>query len=144
MKKRKQKILKNIEVEDHDIFIRVTPEDSLETKRELLEIKEALIQTQIASEKFKMQRKEEMLRRQDAKRVVREMSMALSKMLSELPKEIKVKIREEKPKVIQARPMPSVELIRPAIPKKEEIRPTKIADLQKELENIKSKLSGMQ
>jgi exonuclease VII large subunit len=149
MKKKKTKISKNVEVEDVDVFIKVSPEDSLEAKREMLEMKEALIETQIASEKFKMQRKEEMLRRQDAKKTIKETLHALNTMMSELPKDIKIKIKEEKkempPKPRLIKPLPQVELIRPApvIIKKEEIRPTKIGDLQRELENIKAKLGKL-
>lgn len=148
MKKKKQKILKNIEVEEGDIFIKVPAEDSLETKKQLLEVKESLIEAQIASEKFKMQRKEEALRRQDAKRIIRETVQVLNEMMTELPRDIKVKIREERPKVFHPKPLPKVEVIKPVakpiIVKQEEIKPTKMSDLERELDRIKSKLSGMQ
>jgi hypothetical protein len=140
---KKKKILKNIDVEERDIFIKMSPADSLETKRDLLEINEAVIEMQITAEKFKQQRKEEMVRRNEAKKLVREMVMAATRMVTEMPKEIQVRIRKEKPVQVQEiqKPAPKKEII--IQQKREEIKPTKMSDLQKELENIKSKLSGL-
>ena len=109
MKKQKKKIINN-EIEDKDIFIRIDPDISLESKKDLLEINEALIETQIAAEKFKQQRREEMKIRMEAKKNARETSIAVGRILNELPKEIKIRIKEEreaparieKPKVIKA------------------------------------------
>jgi len=140
---KKPKILKNAEVEDRDIFLRIDPMDSLETKKDLLEIHEALIETQIASEKFKQQRRNEMNKRQEIKTNSRETIQALNHMLNELPKEINIKIKEEKPQpaVKIPRVKPQVEIIKPK--KVEEIKPTKMSDLQRELDNIRSKLSEL-
>jgi hypothetical protein len=148
MKAKRIKIMKNVEVEDGDVFIKIDPEYSLEAKKDLLEITEATIEMQIAAENFKQKRREEEARRHDAKRASKELQNALHSMLSELPKEIKIRIREEKrepsriekPKEIPAeKKAPETKI--PV--RKEEIRPTKMSDLQKELDNIKAKLSGM-
>ena len=141
---KKSKILKNV-VEDRDIFVKISPMDSLETKKDLLEISEALIETQIAAEKFKQQRRNEMNKRHEAKKAAREIAQAIGRMLNEMPKEINVKeLREEKPavpKILKIRPQPQIEIIKPR--KIEEVKPTKMADLQKELENIRTKISEL-
>ena len=153
MKKQKKKIVNN-EVEDRDIFIKIDPDISLESKKELLEISESLIETQIAAENFKQQRKDEMRVRLMARKNIKETVSALSKMLSELPKDIKVKVKEEKeapaPRARVEKPLPKVEIIREEEAekekketKKEEVKTTKMSDLQAELENIRSKLSGL-
>jgi hypothetical protein len=143
MKKKKSKILKNIEVEDGDIFIKIHPEDSLEAKKELLEITGAVIEIQMAAEKFKQKRREEEARRVEAKRSMKGAHQALSAMLSELPKDVKVRIRKEhepRPSPIETKAEP-VKIVKAV--QKEEIKPTKLSDLQKELQNIKSKIGNL-
>jgi len=152
MKKQKKRIVNN-EVEDRDLFIKIDPDISLESKKALLEINEALIETQIAAENFKQQRRDEMRVRLLARKNVKETVSALGKMLIELPKEIKFKVKEEKetpaPKMKVMKPMPKIELIKgeeetkKGKEKKGEIKTTKMSDLQSELENIKSKLAGL-
>jgi len=154
MKKQRKKIVNN-EVEDRDIFIKIDPDVSLESKKDLLEISESLIESQIAAKNFKQQRKDEMKVRLMAKKNLKETISALSKMLSELPKDIKVKVKEEKetpaPRVKVEKPLPKVELIREEKEaekeekevKKGEVKTTKMSDLQSELETIRSKLAGL-
>jgi len=122
-----------IEVENRDVFIKIEPYESIELKKTLLEIEASSINMQIIAERLKEKTRQELRERALAKRSLREASNMIYELIERLPKSkempvlLKRQIAEEVKTVSEER----------KIPKKEQA-------YEKELEELKKKIAGLQ
>jgi|GEM_PF-5257941 len=125
--------MKKNELSDKEIYVRISPSDAVECKKNLLEITASIVNTQLISERFKELRKHEVIQKSSAKRALRIFSSSLNKISAELPK-IKIPKPHEKREFIEEKeklvPKPALA----AIKKK---------TLSQELEEIRSKIKSL-
>ena len=129
------------DVEEESIYVKLDPLDSIDIKRNFLEIEASLITAMIVVERFKEARraKHEVFSR--IKKDLKEISEGSARIIEILPKEIKKKILKEKKAEIETiKPKARIEII-PAATERERLN--RSAALEKELRDIKSKLNAL-
>ena len=142
---KKMKKKQEIEEKEADIFVKLDSEDSIATKKALLEILASNINMQIVAERFGEIRKEELKERGMTKRHITETANLISNLTEDLPKikEIHpaIKIKEEKliEEVEEEKSM-NIEAAQPAAKPK---RLSRENSLTVQLEEIKKRIAAL-
>lgn len=123
-----------------DLFIRLEPIDSIESRRNLLESTEHNIKMMLAVERFKELRKRGIRERNKTRTKIKEILRIINNILEKLPQETEIKGLKRKAKLIKTErelKIPEKKLEQPLIKVEKEEK------LQEELEEIKRRLGSL-
>ena len=152
--KKKKKVNHKHQRDEEDVYIRIDPDNSAETKKQLLEITASFIKIQMIYEKLKNFGKKEIAYRNAAKRDIKSINTLINQITTDMPK---IKIPREITKIEEAELKGEKELVLSAMRTAEEAmrggkkyetsktatkKPKKLT-LNQELMEIKRKLANI-